>query len=338
MSKPKRESPAPCPEEPLVSVIIPVYKVEAYLDQCVQSVRNQSYTNLEIWLIDDGSPDHCPELCDRYATQDSRIHVIHQENQGQGVARNAALDRCTGAWIAFVDSDDWIDRDMYRTMLAFAAEEDLDCVYCAARIVRGEDDHEIRFREYPDRTVKPAREILRRVLEDEIGGQPWKAIYKRICWEKVRFPAGMKYEDLAVSWLPFTYTTGKVGFLAAPFYHYRMNPQGSSLGGNPKRDGDIFWAFCRHYEYACAHLPQAADLCLAKCLSAALLTYNSTVVYPGQADLERAAQAQAMLADNRKGVWGLKTLPLHRKVQLFLYFWARPIYNCLARYKEKKVR
>lgn len=338
MNKMNLDNHNPCPQDPLVSVIIPVYKVEAYLDQCIQSVRSQTYTNLEIWLIDDGSPDRCPEMCDRYAAQDPRIHVIHQENQGQGVARNAALDRCTGAWIAFVDSDDWIDPDTYMTMLAFAAEKDLDCVYCAARVVREGEDQEIRFREYPDRTVKPAREILRRVLEDEIGGQPWKAIYKRKCWEKVRFPAGMKYEDLAVSWLPFTYTTGSVGFLEEPLYHYRMNPKGSSLGYNPKREGDIFYAFCRHYEYACAHIPQAVDQCLAKCLSAALLAYNSMVMYPEQVNPERVKQAQVLLADNRKTFWRLKTLPIHRKVQLFLYFWARPAYNCMARYKEKKIR
>lgn len=338
MNKMNLDNHNPCPQDPLVSVIIPVYKVEAYLDQCIQSVRSQTYTNLEIWLIDDGSPDRCPEMCDRYAAQDPRIHVIHQENQGQGVARNAALDRCTGAWIAFVDSDDWIDPDTYMTMLAFAAEKDLDCVYCAARIVRGEDDHEIRFREYPDRTVKPAREILRRVLEDEIGGQPCKAIYKRGCWEKVRFPAGMKYEDLAISWLPFTHTTGKVGFLEAPFYHYRMNPEGTSLGNDPRKYGDIFEGRCRHYVYACAYVPEAIEICLAKCLSAALLTYNSALVYPEQVDAGRVAQAKAMLIDNQKTFWRLKTLPLHRKVQLFLYFWARPVYNCLACYKEKKVR
>lgn len=338
MNKRRLESPAPCPEQPLVSVIIPVYKVEAYLDQCVQSVRNQTYTNLEIWLIDDGSPDRCPELCDGYAAQDPRIHVIHQKNQGQGVARNAALDRCTGAWISFVDSDDWIDLNMYQTMLDFAAEKDLDCVYCTARVVRGEDEHEIRFREYPDHTVKPAQEILRRVLEDEIGGQPWKTIYKRRCWDNVRFPAGMKYEDLAVSWLPFAYTTGRVGFLEAPFYHYRMNPEGTSLGINPQKCGDIFEAFCRHYAYARAHVPEAADLCLAKCLSAALLTYNSALVYPGQVDAGRVDKAKTMLADNRKTFWHLNTLPLHRKIQLFLYFQARPVYDGMARYKEKRNR
>lgn len=338
MSKLKWESPAPCPEEPLVSVIIPVYKVEAYLDQCVQSVRNQTYTNLEIWLIDDGSPDRCPELCDQYAAQDPRIHVIHQENQGLGMARNVALNRCTGAWISFVDSDDWIEADMYRTMLEFAKEKSLDCVYCTARIIRENDQNEIRFREYPDRTVKPAQEILCRVLEDEIGAQVCKAIYKRQCWENVRFPAAMKYEDLAISWWPFTYMENDVGFLENPFYNYRMNAEGISLSWDPKKVGDIFEGRYRHYEYACACVPQSIDLCLAKCLSAALLVYNSTVVYPGQVDARRVTQAEALLADNRKKIWSLKTLPLHRKVQLFLYFWARPVYNCLACYKEKKVR
>ena len=90
----------------LVSVIIPVYKVEKYLPMCVDSVLNQTYQNLEVILVDDGSPDNCPVICDEYAKKDKRIHVIHQKNAGLSMARNAGLDICTGDYITFVDSDD----------------------------------------------------------------------------------------------------------------------------------------------------------------------------------------------------------------------------------------
>ncbi|MBQ4243839.1 MAG: glycosyltransferase, partial [Clostridia bacterium] len=97
----------------LISVIVPVYKTEKYLDRCVNSIVNQTYKNLEIILVDDGSPDRCPELCDRWAEKDNRIKVIHQENGGMSAARNAGLRIAKGDYIGFVDSDDWIDNDMY---------------------------------------------------------------------------------------------------------------------------------------------------------------------------------------------------------------------------------
>ena len=102
-------------KQPLISVIVPVYKVEPYLDKCVSSIVNQTYTNLEIILVDDGSPDNCPAMCDAWAERDSRIRVIHQKNQGGGAARNAGLDFASGSLIAFVDSDDYI-----LTMLSLA--------------------------------------------------------------------------------------------------------------------------------------------------------------------------------------------------------------------------
>ena len=98
--------------EPLVSVIVPVYKVEKYLDKCIESIVGQTYENLEIILVDDGSPDNCPTMCDEWAQKDSRIKVIHKENGGLSSARNAGLDACTGDYIGFVDSDDWIEPDM----------------------------------------------------------------------------------------------------------------------------------------------------------------------------------------------------------------------------------
>ena len=102
---------------PRISVIIPVYKVEAYLRRCIDSIINQSFRDLEIILVDDGSPDNCGVICDEYACRDARIHVIHQENMGLYGARNTGLEAASGEYISFVDSDDWIEADMYACML-----------------------------------------------------------------------------------------------------------------------------------------------------------------------------------------------------------------------------
>ena len=95
----------------LVSVIVPVFKTKEYLGQCVQSLRSQSYSNLEIILVDDGSPDDCPAICDTLATQDTRIRVIHKENEGAALARKAGLDAASGQYVLSVDSDDWLEKD-----------------------------------------------------------------------------------------------------------------------------------------------------------------------------------------------------------------------------------
>ena len=106
--------------EPKISVIVPVYKVEPYLRKCLDSIVGQTYQNLEIILVDDGSPDGCGAICDEYAAQDKRVRVIHKANGGVSSARNAGLTAATGEWIGWVDSDDWIEPDMYERMLELA--------------------------------------------------------------------------------------------------------------------------------------------------------------------------------------------------------------------------
>ena len=113
-----------------ISIIVPVYKVEKYLDKCVNSIVGQTYKNLEIILVDDGSPDNCPAMCDEWAQKDSRIKVIHKKNGGLSSARNAGLDACTGDYIGFVDSDDWIEPDMYEYLLNIGMKNNADVSRC----------------------------------------------------------------------------------------------------------------------------------------------------------------------------------------------------------------
>lgn len=116
-------------EELLISVIIPVYKVEKYLNQCVDSVLNQTYRNLEIILVDDGSPDRCPEICDEYAMKDKRVQVIHKENGGLSSARKTGMSRVTGNYVMFVDGDDWIDREtVEKCVFETKKDSELGCI------------------------------------------------------------------------------------------------------------------------------------------------------------------------------------------------------------------
>lgn len=130
-----------------VSIIIPIYKVEQYLAECLDSVIGQSYTNLEIILVDDGSPDNCPAICDDYAKKDDRIIVIHQENAGVSVARNVGIDLCTGEWIMFVDPDDVVNQDIVKVLQDHADSETeiIQCQYSKRKDIMLESDGEIRY-------------------------------------------------------------------------------------------------------------------------------------------------------------------------------------------------
>ncbi|HEY8803664.1 MAG TPA: glycosyltransferase, partial [Clostridium sp.] len=103
-------------QNPLISIIVPIYKVEVYIRNCVDSILNQTYKNLEIILVDDGSPDNCGNICEEYSSKDKRIKVIHKKNGGLSSARNAGLDIASGEYIGFIDSDDWIEGDMYESL------------------------------------------------------------------------------------------------------------------------------------------------------------------------------------------------------------------------------
>ena len=119
----------------LISIVVPVYKVEPYLDKCVSSIVNQTYKNLEIILVDDGSPDNCPVMCDAWAEKDNRIRVIHKPNGGLSDARNAGMSAATGELIAFVDSDDWIAPDMYEKLYHRLTEDGSDIAACGVQMV-----------------------------------------------------------------------------------------------------------------------------------------------------------------------------------------------------------
>ena len=138
----------------LISVIVPVYKVENFLDRCVESIVGQTYENLEIILVDDGSPDNCPAMCDEWAEKDSRIRVIHKENGGLCSARNAGMDIAAGDYLGFVDSDDCIEPDMYQLLVENAVSTQADISRCGIFVDEESLENGVSVDcEYSDRTV-----------------------------------------------------------------------------------------------------------------------------------------------------------------------------------------
>lgn len=209
--------------EELVSVIVPVYKVESYLSRCVDSIINQSYRNLEIILVDDGSPDKCPEICNEFAEKDSRIRVIHKENGGLSSARNAGLDICRGEYIAFVDSDDYIAENYIEKLHTAVKDENADiavCDFCCT----GELNEVFKsYNSYDTESfVSDGKEVLRRYYCNYKGFGyvvAYNKLYSRRIMNEVRFPYGKIHEDEYV-FADIMLNCGKIACVSDKLYFY----------------------------------------------------------------------------------------------------------------------
>lgn len=184
--------------EPLISVIVPVYKVEPYLRRCLDSICNQSYRNLEIICVNDGSPDNSLAILEEYAARDSRITIINQENQGLGAARNTGIDAAHGEWVSGVDSDDWIEPDLYVKAVA-CMKEDIDII-CYGAFVDGEVNSQKAADMQKDYDIDSAGETVMETFQQlqRVSVNFWSKIYRCSLLKKYRLrqPAGKRYEDV----------------------------------------------------------------------------------------------------------------------------------------------
>lgn len=212
---------------PLVSVIVPVYNVERYLCRAVDSILNQTYKNLEIILVEDGCSDRCPEICDNYSRKDFRVKVIHKENEGVSVARNTGLDKASGEYITFVDSDDWVDERMIEIMIDTLIARNCDVVCVGSNIVNGKDDILRKFQIEKDEVVSGI-DVAKLMLRDTFPYNfCWGKIFKGELFEKVRFPKGRLYEDNATTYKAIC-RSHKVCLLSQCLYYYFREREGNT--------------------------------------------------------------------------------------------------------------
>lgn len=181
----------------LISIIIPVYKVEEYLDKCVESIRKQTYSKLEIILVDDGSPDNCGKMCDAYAKEDNRIKVIHKENGGLSDARNAGIEIATGNYIAFVDSDDFVSQDYIEYMYNMITETDAKLAICGVKEIWKNTQIEEETYAEP-KLLTPTETFENFLLAKGIEICAYAKLYHKDLWKEHRFPKGKVYEDTAI--------------------------------------------------------------------------------------------------------------------------------------------
>lgn len=220
------------PINPLISVIIPVYNVSQFLDRCLESVVHQTYQNLEIILIDDGSTDSSGLLCDEWAIKDSRIRVIHTSNSGAAAARNLGLDLAHGNYISFVDADDYLEKTTLETMLTGIQNQGASCCICGYTPF---DDCTGKYpvvAEINESVLSGKQAIKERYLHHRIAFNivnPWGKLFKADLWENLRFTNGLYYEDLDI--MPFLYhSIDRLVVIPQNGYYYYQRSGSSSRG------------------------------------------------------------------------------------------------------------
>lgn len=224
-------------EKGLLSVIIPVYKVEPYLRRCIDSVCNQTYENLQIILVDDGSPDNCGRICDEYTESDSRIIAVHQKNEGLSGARNNGLLFAKGEYIAFVDSDDWLAPTMYETLINMIEQHDLDMARCS--VIGSDGIHEDRIlpRAHMVNQLVTGRDVFELYFTEFLCKVVWNAVYRRDIVMGILSPSGCHSQDNYVSGR-YLYRTKRMMITDKCLYYYYKNPTSTTHGGH-KRFLDI---------------------------------------------------------------------------------------------------
>lgn len=200
-----------------ISVIVPIYKVEDYLHRCIDSIINQTYTNLEIILVDDGSPDNCPMICDEYAKKDSRIKVIHKKNEGVAVARNVGIDIAAGKYIMFIDSDDFIEKDMIKSMLTDLINNKVDIAVCNTKYIYSNLE---KIKDNRENMILNNYEAMQEYVNNGVlRGVVWGQLYKKDLINDIRFIAGKYHEDEFFAYKVVA-KAKKIYYNSIPFYNY----------------------------------------------------------------------------------------------------------------------
>lgn len=218
-----------------ISVIVGVYKMPQYLPRCIEGILGQTFRDIELILVDDGSPDECGQICDEYARRDSRVHVIHQQNAGICLARNAGLDwafaNSDSRWIFFHDNDDWIHPETLERLLSAAQELDTHIAVCGYQQTSGENPIVEPAQLHPERWT-PKDFYMQHFVNATVC---WGKLYRKTCFEGQRYPPGKYIEDEFLTYR-LLFAGPALAVISAPLYAYFVNPAGiSKKAWVPKR-------------------------------------------------------------------------------------------------------
>lgn len=322
-------------QDPLITVIVPVYKVEAYLEECLDSVLRQTWKNLDVILVDDGSPDACGAICESYAEKDSRVRVFHTENRGLSAARNLGITKAEeteSEYLIFVDSDDWLEANMIEKLAAAAMTTEADIVMCGM------------FCDYPGKRISDklkqavctGTDAVKAIMSGQMYTKVMNRIWKKKLFNRIRFPEGRVYEDVATTYRLYL-NSGVTAVIPDVLYHYRVRSDSIAHTQNIPNSFDLWLALKERYECSCQHLSFKDDKSLQKacrklCLGAACRLWRIFYDSP-KATREKYRQNFQEISDYVKetfSVFGEKGWPLRFRVYSLLTRSTSPISFSIA--------
>lgn len=253
---------------PLISIIVPVYNVEPYLNRCVNSILAQTYKNIEIILVDDGSPDNCPKMCDNWASKDSRIKVIHKVNGGLSDARNAGINIAKGDYLAFVDSDDWVSIDFCLKTYEYVTREDADLAVFGYWEVDENGQISLSGGSFPTGVITKS-DAMFGLASGQIENYAWNKIYRKRLFCDVQYPSGRLWEDIGTTYRLFE-NARKLYITDEPLYYYFQRPTSITRNSSPKAYLDIFEQREQEYRFFRTNYPNAATECIPLLVASAL--------------------------------------------------------------------
>lgn len=255
-------------KKPIISVIVPVYNSELFLEKCINSITTQSYANLEIVLIDDGSTDGSVALCDSYGEKDERIKVVHQKNSGVSKSRNNGLDLITGSYVTFVDSDDWIEPSMIEELYDALCRYKADFSECAYYKNKGSsEESELR---YDIETFLTKEQLMKDILSGKAMSVVWGKLYKKSIFDDgIRFPNNRVYEDTRIVPEIGDRCTSSV-YLSRALYHYLLHEKSITHTITMRNSIDFWLAHKELYDCYSYRYEEYKVLCVNNCLIAAM--------------------------------------------------------------------
>lgn len=322
--------------EPMLSIIVPVYKVEPYLQKCIDSILNQTFRDLELILVDDGSPDNCPAICDAAAEKDERVVVLHRKNAGLSAARNAGLMAARGDYIGFVDSDDYVAPEMYEKLYAAMVCNDAQIAVCSYTYVDLRGGVSVNRR-----SPITKYEVLDRIqMLDRLGGNQnwyyitvWNRLYRRELFENIRFPFGRLHEDEYVAHYLY-WACERIVTIPEDFYYY-VQREGSIMAQKTlKQCLDKVWGIFDRMDFAQDHglNRMAFRSCNGLLDQLVQIRLGEVTIKEDERDIYKRERARI-----RGRLWGLMWMPRHEKykARILLYFVSPYLYALVRKLKLK---
>ena len=314
----------------MVSIIVPVYNVEKYLEQCINSIINQTYKNIEIILIDDGSTDNSGIICDEYAKKDNRIKVIHKDNEGISATRNRGIDESSGKYISFVDSDDYIEKNMIEILYKDIEKENADIAVCNYIIVKDKNNIKKDKNNSYNVIILSQNDALRMCFCNEFEFYLWNKIFKKTLFNEIKFPKGKNSEERYT--LPkLIDNSKKIIYDNRKLYYYRIR-KNSIIHSNEKINYDAIEADSYLLEYMKVNHKNLENISMESFINTNFAIYNKMYIMKCKDKNKYKLITKNIKENYTKEI--KKSLKNKLKIKITLFLRMRCIYNMLLKIKN----